>query len=284
MLLKLAFAAVFILPPKIAFSAETDWSAYVKSKGKECSLTVDELNVQIDSQIDLFAQRIGGELAKRGSSATEVEAPHDQVDIGIFPKLADVDFWVNSKIVVKMDKFGFPVQTTLATGDPTPVVKQGLWFPLVVKDTGKDKTCELEPITVDPDQKKFLPVVDMVMGDPARVIARDLVQVANIKGEPATAPYAVPVPEQRKTFREESAPKADGSDVGESRKDERGERREKKRERRHRRHREREHRRRHYRRHRVDVPALAEPPQKGDECSSPDKSVWKTITCAAQGK
>lgn len=281
--------AVFILLPNISFAAETDLSAYVSSKGKECSLSHDELNAQVNSQLDFFADQIRDELTQRGSSATEVSASHQQVDIGLFPKVNGIDFWVNNNIVVKIGKFGFSLRTTLAPTEAAPVVKQGLWFPLVVSDTGKGKTCKLEPIRVDPDQKKFLPVVDLVIGDPARVIVRDLVQVANINGQPPSvkAPDAVPVPEQKPNSRDEIETNAEeeNSEARANRREQREERRERNRERKHRRHREREHRhryRRHYRH--VESPTTADPPETTDECSLPNKSAWRAFICAAEGK
>jgi hypothetical protein len=262
-------------------------------------MNAKQLNEQVTNQIDRNIRELTEALIKRGSDFQSIYQRKDSVEIGVFPKTPGYDFYVLENVTVGMQNFSFPIQTTFFLSS-TPTVKKGLWFPLKVRDEGEGKPCRLERISVRDGQQNFRPEVDLVTGDPPRVIIPRLIEVVDLSSEPEPPPpppvqkEPVPVPQAREKNEGKKEEKKATEKEAKEKKETKPSKKESRRERRRRERRElREERRRerryrrHHRRHHAEnnqevVRPAAEPPKKPNECTG-DISVWKSMTCAIPG-
>lgn len=303
------FVAAFVIS-HFSFADNNDWLApYLQSKSFQCVMSIDQLKAQIAVQIDRNIGLLTESLVQRGSDFQNIAQRRDTVEIGVFPKLRGYDFYVLENVTVTMGKFQFPIQTTYFF-DGVPNVQKGLWFPLKVKDPGPNKICQLDRISVRDGQQNARPEVDLVLGDPPRVIVSRLIEVIDVSSEPEPPVSTQPntsskEPEKKNVEKKELEKKnvdkkdAEKRDVEkkevkkkaeekpkqsetrrERRERRRRERRERREERRHRRHRHY----RSYQRSNIEEPARkpVEPPDKPNDCNG-DLSPWKTMTCTITG-
>jgi hypothetical protein len=163
-----------------------DWlGPYLNSKGIRCSLNQDQLRRQVGSQIDSTTRQLFENLKARGSEIESLKQDRDQIEIGIFPKTPILDLYVLEQVSVVIQNLNFRVQTTYKIGNAdNPAVQQGLWFPLTINDPGPGSPCTLSRITYKEEDRDFVPIVDLVIGEPPRVVAHNVAQVM----DPADGP------------------------------------------------------------------------------------------------
>ncbi len=161
-----------------ALAAQPDLVGQLKAKGIRCDLTQEQLRDQLTAQLDLNIRSLDETLRGRGSEVESIIQDRNQVEVGVLPKPSVLDLYILEKVSVVIQKLNFPVQTTYYTDNSAgPEVATGLWFPLQVLDPGKGKPCTLKRVSFRPENQKFAPVVDLVIGEPPRVVAKNIVQV-----------------------------------------------------------------------------------------------------------
>lgn len=262
-------AKVFLLSlmiPLSCFAEKADWlQSFMRSKSLKCAMDEDRLKDQVSSHLDRNIEALTEALKERGSDFQEIEQKRDSVQIGVFSKSSDYDFYVLETVNVVMRGFRFPIQTTYLADNQT-VTEKGLWFPLKVKDAGRKKPCVVQRITVRDGQQNLRPDVSLVFGNPERVVASKLFDVVDLETNQPEAAPATKAPEEIE--------KATEQDLEQAREDRRArlrrERREERRER-------RRHRHRHHRRHRSEIN------ESSSSCAG-DVSPWKKITCKLAGR
>ncbi|MGZ3721660.1 MAG: hypothetical protein ACXVA9_01935 [Bdellovibrionales bacterium] len=304
-----------------AAANEPEWlGPYLKSKFIRCEMTEDQLREQVATHIDFNVRNLSAELKARGSEIESILQNRDEVEIGIFPKTPVFDFYVLEKVTVVIQKLNFQVQTTYYSDySASPTVEKGLWFPLMVNDPGPGKPCTLGRIGFKEEARKFIPLVDLVIGDPPRVVASNIVQVmdpveapqtpapnAKREAKPETKPEAKPEvkPEAKPEAKPEMKPeakapppnapiqKATKPSVDKNKEDNESEKPVAREGRRHRRHHEERNSDRHsrkryhsHRRHRRNedsqgqAPAEAAGPPAKPSECTGDASIWKTAGC-----
>lgn len=272
----------------------------------------DRLKDLVTAHIDQNIQKLNEALKNRGSDFSEIQQKRDSVEIGVFAKSADYDFYVLENVGVVIKGFRFPIQTTYILDGQTSV-ENGLWFPLKVNDRGRKKPCELKRISVQDGQQIPRPEVNLVIGVPARVMVSRLIEVVDLSSDPPSNPEAAhaetapapvttapvttavaptnPAPEEKpKQATEADEQQAREEKRAKSRAEDRRERRERREKRRRERREEREARRRerHSRRHRSsrreEVQKTSDTPADNSSNCTGDLSPWKSIACKLTGK
>jgi hypothetical protein len=289
--MNLKIIAILILLTSInTFADQADSLAgYLRSKSIRCTMTQDELREQVIHQLDFNIRRLNENLKRRGSEIEKIAEQRDQLEIGIFPHSVDFDFYVLEQVAVVIQGLNFPVQTTYhANYSADAHVTKGLWFPLSISDSGAGKPCLLSRVAYREDMQKSIPVVDLVIGDPPRVVAPNILQVMDPFGT-AQPPLAMPEEKLNETtpppVPSAPPPRASKSkDEGESdTRSARESRRHHHRSSRHHYHRRRSHHHRHHRRHRSEnyneeAPEQGAPPTQPSECNG-ETSFWTSAGC-----
>lgn len=269
---------LFFLLPVISssvFAQNSDWLyGYLRSKSFNCKMSQEQFTNQIRAHVDANIQRLEASLKGRGSELQSITQQRDQIEIGVFPRTAGLDFYVLEPVTVVLGKPGasltFQIQSTYYLENGKPTVQKGLWFPLAVQDSGRDKPCKLNRVVVNESQRRFLPSIDLATGEPPRTLIQNLIDVVDVSSTvtpiPPPPPPVAPAEKPEEEPRQEVKPKKKHYER-----------------RRHHRPRRRHHYRRH-RRTRSEAPApAAEPPPPRNECSG-DLSTWQAVTCALTGQ
>jgi hypothetical protein len=292
---------------------------YLRSKAFKCTLSQDQLKKQVQVHIDRNIKALEASLKERGSELQSITQQRDQIEVGVFPETVGLDFYILEPVTVVLGQpgatFVFQIQSTYYTGDEKPAIQKGLWFPLAIQDPGSDQPCELVRVVVGEKDKRYLPSIDLTIGDPPRTLIRGLIDVidvtdmtpTSVQQPVAPAPAMSPLLErwpkpssvqsQAVTSHESSDSKnlknstdkpnsddnsGDEPQIRSKKKHRERERRRHHHYRRHYRHRHYSHYRRYYRRTLDEAPA-AEPPQSQNECSG-NISTWKAVTCTLTGQ
>lgn len=303
------FLPLLFLYANVAFAQNQnlDWLPdYLKMKSIKCQLTQEQIRAQLSAEADRSVEQIAAVLRDRSSEVQSAVQDREALTIGKFPNVPVFDFFALAKVNIVIRDLNFQIQTTLFTEQGSSV-QSGLWLPFTVRDPGPGKPCALQRITVSEDQRRFLPVVDLIYGNPPRVVTSRLIDVVDVANSSAPAG---PSPQTQAPPPQQSAPppktnvdeeKAEAKPRREERRESRRERRRREREERRqsrreearqernqeerdRRRQEREERRqerRKARRQRAQQPP-PEPPDKRNECSG-DLSGWAAIKCAVTG-
>lgn len=272
---------------------------FLDTKNIKCSLTHEELNRQIAFQIGIFKRQITDALLARGSEiqSITIEPPIK----GVFPNVAVYHFEILAKFTVDIHNWKFHIQTSYqSAASAAPTVESGLWFPLTISNPEAKETCNLERVALPEHQREYLPAVDLVIGDPPRIVATRLVNVLNIAAasqpvkppqapapaapakEPPPVKESPPTQQAKERAEEPKEEKKKYRSDRERRRAERRERREKRRAERRERQRERRYHRKRYRSEEPSAEDKDRATQQA-ECSG-DISPWKQVYCGIKGK
>jgi hypothetical protein len=289
---------LFFLLPIISssvFAQNSDGvNQYLRSKSFKCKLSQEQFRNQIRAQVDRNIKQLETNLKERGSELQSITQQRDHIEIGVFPQTAGFDFYVLEPVTIVLGRPGatlvFQIQSTYYVEDGRPTVQKGLWFPLAVHDPGSDKPCELVRVVISEKDRRFLPSIDLTMGDPPRTLISRLIDVIDVAPATSPAPTAAepapsvsPIPERwpqpssvppSKSVTPEPSGSKDEPEIKPKKK--------KRYERPRHHYRRRHHYHRRYRRTRNETPA-PEPPQPQNECSG-DLSTWKAVTCTLTGQ